>query len=520
MLANINPSKVSSGAALHEIDVKVDIQDVRIGMYISSLDIPWNKTRFLFEGFLLTNEKQLEELQKHCKWVIVSRIKSKDGLFSKSETPKPVRELISSPSVSSGNSSLRDDDTDDVKHIRTSETKERYNILGHLSRTINDVATEMFSVLNVFSTNPLKENYNPDPQHKSERSIKLAIKEDIHKIAKAKTIRTEFKNDEEATDKIVNYVVSQSVHTEAKQAQAAQNGLINAATMALTSDLSNSELHETINIATDAISDVVDSVTRNPDAIQLITKIKSLDNDSYQHAIDVSLLMIAMGRELCLPKNTLVDLGLGGLLHDVGEIQMPDNGTTKRIKNITKFKIYKEHVDEGVKIAIKSNYSAIVRQIIENHHEYYDGSGYPKKRSKGQIGLYGNMAVIVDSYVSLTSGRCCDAPVPPNKALDIMYRQRGKLFHPELLDQFIQIVGLYPVGTMVQLSSGDIGIVIKQNKAWRLKPVVMIIMDKKKVKLPKPIHIDLMGVNISKKPLVISAELPIDSFNINVSEYI
>lgn len=490
-------AQVKTNQVLNDTEIKVDINSVCIGMYVVSLDVPWGQTRFLLEGLMIETDREIAELRKHCAWVIASKNKSKYGVFKQKSTPY----ITAVPSPKSISKVARD------------------GLLTLLSDGINTIASEIFSILNIFSFNPVKENYSPQKAHKTPASIDLSIKEDFTKIRKAKVIRTQFKNDEAVTDSIVNYLVTESVHTEAKQAQVAQSGLQDATVLALSADLSDSQLHESIDIAKDALSDVVDSIGRNPDAIQLVTKIKSLDQESYQHAIDVSLLLIALGRELCLPKSDLIELGLGGLLHDVGEIKLPENASNKRIKNITKFKIYKDHIDEGMKIAIKANHSAIVKQIIANHHEYYDGTGYPRQLVKGQIGLYGNMAVIVDSYVSLTSGRCCDTAVPPNKALDIMYRQKGKLFHPQLLDQFIQIVGLYPVGSMVRLSSGDIGLVIKQNKAWRLKPVVMLVMDKHKAKLPKPIHIDLMELSLTKKPLFIASELPIDSFDIKADDY-
>lgn len=283
--------------SLNDSEIKVDINTVCIGMYIVSLDVPWGQTKFLLQGLMIETERELAELRKHCAWVIASKDKSKYGVFKQQATSfiAPV--------------------------IPLNAKVARDGFLTLLSDSFNTIYSEIFSILNVFSFNPLKENYSPQKAFKAPASIDLSIKEDFSKIRKAKVIRTQFKNDVGVTDSIVNYLVTESVHTEAKQAQVAQNGLLDATALALSADLSESQLHESIEIAKDALSDVVDSVSRNPDAMQLVTKIKSLDQDSYQHAIDVSLLMIALGRELCLPKSDLIEIGLGGLLHDVGEIK-------------------------------------------------------------------------------------------------------------------------------------------------------------------------------------------------------
>lgn len=487
--------------AANESEVKVDVSLICVGMYVTSLDVPWNMTRFIFEGVLVRTQSDIDELFKYCKWVLVSPVKSTSGIFNISKKVLPILDSVQARTV-----------------VRR-ETGVNW-LLNFIQNTLSAIASKPLKLFSLINGSSLKENYNIASLNNNTEFIDAAIKEDFKKIVKAKAIRTQFNDDSSPSVSIVNHLVTQSVGSEAKKAQFAQKFLVNATSMALSSDLSSSKLHESIDIARDALSDVVDSVARNPDAMQLMTKIKSLDNDSYQHAIEVSLLMVALGRELCFSKSDLIEIGLGGLLHDVGEIKLPDSNYSKRIKNITKFKVYRDiHVEEGIAVAKLSNHSAIVKQIIENHHEHYDGSGYPKGRSKGQIGVYGNMAAIVDSYVSLTNGRCCDSPLPPNKALSVMYKQKGKMFHPELLDQFIQIIGLYPVGSMVQLSSGNIGIVIKQNKAWRLKPVVMVVMNKRREKLPNPISIDLMGIELTKKPIFILAEIPTDAIDIRVEDY-
>jgi putative nucleotidyltransferase with HDIG domain len=264
---------------------------------------------------------------------------------------------------------------------------------------------------------------------------------------------------------------------------------------------------------------VVDSVTRNPDAMQLVSKIKDFDKNSYQHALDVALMMIAFGRELCLPKEDLVEAGLGGLLHDIGEVKPPDETAVARIKNIMKYKIYKEHIEAGAKIISMDQHSDIVKQIVANHHERYDGSGYPKGLKTNEPGFYGHMIAIVDTYVCLVTGRSCDKPMMPSMALGYLVSQQGKKLHPALVNQFVQLIGVYPVGSLVRLSNGEVGIVIKQNKLRRLKPVVMIVMNKDKELLTSTQSVDLLTYS-EPIPLSIVSELPHGYHGIKVEDYL
>lgn len=499
-------------------DVKMKVEDVKLGMFIADLDVDWSATQFMFKGFLLENKDQMIELLKHCQWVLVSRERSVPGIVPDSyQAGKPAssnnahhvqpQQVTSFQHIADANEA--------VLHEARTNAFRVGKLLNPLSNMIESATSEFKQFMSdVTHRKTLKPNYDPNRIHKDESQ---AIKSDFIKVARAKQINLQFKGN--VNENIVNHVSTSTIKDEVKKAVVAQGDLLDAASAALDHDMMGSSIHESIDIAKDAISEVVESISRNPEAIQLVSSIKKLDSESYQHAIDAALMMVAFGRELCLSKQDLVEVGLGGLLHDVGEIKPPENTQMiKRIKNITKFKIYKSHVEEGLKIIAGNNHSRIVTQIIENHHEYYDGSGYPKGRVKGQLGYHANMMVIVDSYLSLTTGRCCDVPLAPSRALSVMYHQKGKKFHPGMLDTFIQLIGLYPVGSKVRLSTGDVGYVIKQNKQRKLRPVVMVVLDKRGKKLEKPVHLDLMEL-INGKEISVAKELVIDNSELLAEAY-
>jgi len=535
-------------------EIKVEADDVSLGMYVTALDIPWEQSRFIFKGFLIEEEKELNEIRKVCKYIIVDKDRSVNVTF-KQKAAQPEKSKV----VAQGDL-LQQFLAEEAKNgkpkpapIKAAEAAKTLKPVEATAKPTGTLASSLHAeaaipapeskaaepapvavrprlfrsiispLVDILSGTPkVKENFNPNKIHQSKKHLNTSVKEDMRRMQLAKDLRAQFEfSSSPISDKMTNYVTTASLAQEMPVAKVTQNNFMDVAQTTLALDMNDSSLHESVNVAKEAVADVVDSITRNPEAMQLVNNIRKLDEHSYQHAIDVSLLMVALGREMCLYKQDLIEVGLGGMLHDVGEVKPKGVSKINSIKNITKFRVYKDdHVQNGINIAMKSNQSKIVREIIANHHEHFDGSGYPMGRKGGQIGLYGNMICIVDTYVSLINGRNCEVALPPNKALDFMYKQKGRLFHPQMLDQFIQVIGIYPVGTMVRLNTGDIGFVIKQNKTWRMKPVIMVVMNKHREKLESPIHIDLMNQPKNKKEIMIHSDLPMDAFGLKVEDYL
>jgi putative nucleotidyltransferase with HDIG domain len=535
-------------------EIKVEAAHVSLGMYVTALDIPWEQSRFIFKGFLIEDERELKEIHRVCKFIIVDKDRSVNVAFEQiaptQEKSKPIaqsdllQQFLADEAKSGKPLAASVKVAEAVKPLIPEQIPAKPT--GTLAASLNaetDVPTQINKsaeitdrvakprlfrsiiapLVDLISGTPkIKENFNPNKIHQSKKHLNTAVKEDMRRMQLAQDLRAEFQfSNSDISDKMTNYVTTSSLAQEVPVAKTTQKNFMDVTQATLALDMNDSTLHESVNVAKEAVTAVVDSITRNPEAMQLVNNIRKLDEHSYQHAIDVSLLMVALGREMCLFKDDLVEVGLGGMLHDVGEVKPKGVSKINMIKNITKFRVYKDdHVQNGIKIAMKSNQSKIVREIIANHHEHFDGTGYPMGRKGGQIGLYGNMICIVDTYVSLINGRNCEVALPPNKALDFMYKQKGRLFHPQMLDQFIQVIGIYPVGTMVRLNTGDIGFVIKQNKTWRMKPVVMVVMNKHREKLETPVHIDLMNQTESKKQITIHSDLPMDTFGLRVEDYL
>ena len=226
-----------------------------------------------------------------------------------------------------------------------------------------------------------------------------------------------------------------------------------------------------------AVEPVVASLVRNPDAFFWLETLRKRDDYAYAHAINCCALAAAFGRYLGFPEMVLHDLATGGMLLDIGMTRVPadllqragplDAEEKRRVR---------EHVEEGLKLYDDSGFgNEDVRTMLRTHHERYDASGYPAGVPIRQIPLLGRIAGIVDSFDAMTSVRPFRPALSRAAALQVLYRERGHLYQPELVEQFVQCLGVYPVGTLVELSTGEVGIVMAQNPTRRLRPKLMLL---------------------------------------------
>jgi HD-GYP domain-containing protein (c-di-GMP phosphodiesterase class II) len=229
----------------------------------------------------------------------------------------------------------------------------------------------------------------------------------------------------------------------------------------------------------EAVTRVTDSIVRNPDAMMLLTRMLEKSKHIAGRALDVSVYMIVFGRFLQLARERLEILGLLGLLQDIGMVRLADALLGKR-EQLTpeERETVKSHVGHSVAILREaSGLPAELPELAALHHERYDGSGYPRGLKGPAIGLVGSIAGIVDTFDAITMPRSYAEQVSPSNALNVLYKGRGTLYHPALVEQFIQCIGVFPVGAVVELNTGEIGVVIAQNLVRRLQPRVMVILD-------------------------------------------
>ena len=344
------------------------VSELQLGMYVAKLDRPWTETPFMFQGFVLKNDKQLDALRKYCTKVFVD----------------PEKNDLSE--VGGNAASIRGNTV--YKQVATLETElPRARVAIAETRVVITEITRAVNVGTVIDT--------PKVKH--------------------------------------------------------------------------------------AVSDITESVVRNPDAASLLVQMQEKSGETFNRAIHVSVLMSIFGRFLQLPRENIELLGMLGLLQDAGKLKLPATLLNKTEPYTPDDEaLYRTHVERGVEIL---NGTAGLPDglpgLASLHHEHFDGSGYPRGLRGGAISLMGMIAGIVDYFDTLVAPPPLGKRMSPSNALSLIYKGRGTLFQPALVEQFIQCIGVYPVGSPIEFNTGEIGIVIAQNPLLRLQPRVMVIKDAK-----------------------------------------
>ena len=223
--------------------------------------------------------------------------------------------------------------------------------------------------------------------------------------------------------------------------------------------------------------EMVDTMFTHGDAMLCLARIRAKDAYLMEHSMNVAILLANFGRYLGLERNVLKELTLGGLLHDVGKIMTPDEVLNKPGKlTDEEFGVMRQHVVHSYDIL--SNTAGITPTMLEvaaNHHERLDGTGYPQRLKGEQLSLYTRMSGIVDVYDAVTADRVYKQGMQPTQAFRVLLKGINQHFDAELVTKFIKCMGVYPVGTLVQLSNQRLAVVMQRNEQQPLKPMVKVI---------------------------------------------
>jgi HD-GYP domain-containing protein (c-di-GMP phosphodiesterase class II) len=229
------------------------------------------------------------------------------------------------------------------------------------------------------------------------------------------------------------------------------------------------------------VEQLVESAIRNPSAAVAMANLKGHDEYTFAHSIQVSILSVALGTQIGLGKDELTLLGTGAMLHDLGKASIPLKILNKpgRLTE-EEFRVMKTHPQRGVSHLAEKGRGCrpeILSCILE-HHEKLDGTGYPQGLTEPEIGLLPRIVSVADVYDALTSDRVYQKGTPAHNAIVILYGLRNVHFDPQILNAFIGVVGVYPVGTMVRLNTREIAVVVSVNPREPLRPDIEILTDR------------------------------------------
>jgi len=268
-----------------------------------------------------------------------------------------------------------------------------------------------------------------------------------------------------------------------------------------------------------AVKQITESVIRNPDALVWLSKMKARHDASYSHAIRAAVLAASFGVHLGMKQEDIETLTLAVLLCDIGVAKLPDDVLilAKRIE-LEDIPEYKMHIALSIEILEQAkNLPLEIIPIVESHHERLDGSGYPFALAGKQIPILGQIAGLVDEFDRITSVRSQESQMTPSDGASRIYKMRNGAFNEQLVEEFIKAIGIYPAGTLVELNSQEIGIVIAQNPERKLLPKVMILRDKDGKVVHKKTIVDLYqrsqtpsGAQASIRKSLVDAGMEID----------
>ncbi|SHK53988.1 HD-GYP domain-containing protein [Paramaledivibacter caminithermalis] len=247
------------------------------------------------------------------------------------------------------------------------------------------------------------------------------------------------------------------------------------------------------------VSKMIDELISNDEIIISLRKLRSIDDYTLEHSVNVCILSLIIGIAMKIEYSELMELGVGAMLHDIGKRFIPKEILNKPSPlTLKEYEIVKNHTTYGYNILKKSKkISEIAAEIALCHHERLDGNGYPNKRMASEINTYSKIVALCDVYDALTSDRVYKKKIEPHKALEYICKMVNIQFDAQIVKKLIDCIGIYPIGSLVKLSTNEIGLVVDINKINPTKPVIKILLDEK----GRKIH-NYFEVDISKNPTI------------------
>jgi len=316
--------------------------------------------------------------------------------------------------------------------------------------------------------------------------------------------------------KTVDYVDKKTTIEELPEAKLALEKASECVARIVEHDLRKGQLN--VTTVKNAVEPILDSMIRNSDAFMWLSKMRQHDSNSYERSVQNCALGIAFGRHMGLNKRALNTLAIGLLMMDIGKTRLSKELLEKSTPYTpAETEVVRKHVDYSVEILRSAkDINENIINIALTHHERYDGSGYPNGLIGIQTPAYGRMAAIIDCYDAMITTRPYRPAIAEHKALQSIYNLGGKAFQQELVEQFMQCMGVYPTGSLVELSSGAVAAILSQNAQQKLKPRVLLLLDENKQPYKKRSVFDLTKQD--EMPIHITKSLENNTYGVDVRQ--
>lgn len=498
VLAESRPTATSSAPSGAQKRFRVATGDLQLGMWVAELDRPWLDTPFLLQGFLIDSQVELETLRKYCRYVYV------DATQSSPELTDDIRRIEAKPSDDAATEADRDAYPKPTPMI----------VLSAPSATREEQPRRSARVFKIRADVQISDETR-ERFRKLVRSIAVAggeprllgraigwLRRSVSGASTQPAIPASWRRGLDGltggTDLLpattMQYSDTASLEEELPRAR---RSLARAhdALRQLAGEVRGARMPSFGDVRA-AVDDLIDSMLANPDALLWLARLGDDASSAHHQGVKAGLYLIALGRHLGLPRSQLLHLGIIGMLADVGKARLPRAIIEKPgMLSPAEFVIVREHVQLALDALAPCALPAEIVQGIAQHHERLDGSGYPKGLIGEQISVWGRMAAVVDSFAGLTAPRPYATPSAPQDALMTLYQWVGSAFDERVVEHFVQAVGIFPVGSLVELSNGEIAVVVALNRVRRLEPRVLVLTwpDKSPLDIPRARDLSHIG---------------------------
>jgi HD-GYP domain-containing protein (c-di-GMP phosphodiesterase class II) len=405
--------------------VPIDVGKVSEGMYVSKLDRPWLETPFIFQGFEIREQAEIDMLQHYCNVVYID---VERGTL----TGDQVRRLIQMQRQ--------------PRHSPRQPVRRKAREPGKAVRWLQKLFTRvgLYRQAAILSSSG-QEGYG----------IRTTVR------AEADAARDAYRTLAE--------------HHEQMMDHATIRGKVRM-----------DELRR-------AVQPAIDSVLRNPNALAWTVFSRKRSSENYNRSVGTAIWCLMFGRHLDFDREMLEELSMGGMLLDIGSAMFPKSiAATSGAISEEQRHMLRQHVEHGAEIlAASQGVVETVADMVLCHHERFDGSGYPQGMYGNQIPPFGRIAGIADCYDAMTSELPYSKPMAAYDAARALNDMRGREFAAEVVEQFLVTMGMFPVGSLVELNDGSVAVVLEQNPNNVLRPKLMLLLDRDRTPLPQPSVVEM-----------------------------